>query len=96
MSFGSGTSIPSSVCRNSFVTLGWSRFTFDWIADRHLAIYTLVIAGIWQSVGVVMVLMLAGLRSVDEDIWKVTRVDGIPAWRVYLERRPADDAALHS
>jgi glucose/mannose transport system permease protein len=64
--------------------LGWSGFTFDWIADRHLAIYTLVMAGIWQSVGVVMVLMLAGLRSVDEDIWKVTRVDGIPAWRVYL------------
>jgi glucose/mannose transport system permease protein len=68
--------------------LGWSRFTFDWIADRHLAIYTLVIAGIWQSVGVVMVLMLAGLRSVDEDIWKVTRVDGIPALRVYLSVVP--------
>jgi glucose/mannose transport system permease protein len=68
--------------------LGWSGFTFDWIADRHLAIYTLVIAGIWQSVGVVMVLMLAGLRSVDEDIWKVTRVDGIPPWRVYLSVVP--------
>ncbi len=74
--------------------LGWSGFTFDWIADRHMAIYTLVIAGIWQSVGVVMVLMLAGLRSVDEDIWKVTRVDGIPPWRVYLQRRAADDAAV--
>jgi glucose/mannose transport system permease protein len=68
--------------------LGWSGFTFDWIADRHMAIYTLVIAGIWQSVGVVMVLMLAGLRSVDEDIWKVTRVDGIPPWRVYLSVVP--------
>ena len=63
---------------------GWTNFTFDWIADRRMAIYTLVIAGIWQSVGVVMVLMLAGLRSVDEDIWKASRVDGIPAWRVYL------------
>jgi len=63
--------------------LGWGGFTFDWIADRRLAIYTLVIAGVWQSVGVVMVLMLAGLRAIDEDIWKVTRVDGIPAWRVY-------------
>jgi glucose/mannose transport system permease protein len=68
--------------------LGWSTFTFDWIADRHLAIYTIVIAGVWQSVGVVMVLMLAGLRSIDEDIWKVTRVDGIPSWRVYLSVVP--------
>lgn len=64
--------------------LGWTGFTFDWIADRRMAIYTLVIAGIWQSVGVVMVLMLAGLRGVDEDIWKATRIDGIPTWRVYL------------
>ncbi len=68
--------------------LGWSSFTFDWIADRHYAIYTIVIAGIWQSVGVVMVLMLAGLRGIDEDIWKVTRVDGIPSWRVYLSVVP--------
>ena len=63
---------------------GWPGFSFDWIADRRMAIYTIVIAGIWQSVGVVMVLMLAGLRAVDEDIWKVSRVDGIPPWRVYL------------
>lgn len=63
---------------------GWSTFTFDWLTDRGMALYTLVFAGIWQSVGVVMVLMLAGLRSIDEDLWKVTRVDGIPAWRVYL------------
>lgn len=68
--------------------LGWTGFVFDWIADRHMAIYTIVIAGVWQSVGVVMVLMLAGLRGVDEDIWKVTRVDGIPAWRVYLSVVP--------
>ena len=31
-----------------------------------------------------MVLFLAGLRAVDEDIWKSIRVEGIPAWRAYL------------
>jgi glucose/mannose transport system permease protein len=31
-----------------------------------------------------MAIMLAGLRGVDPEIWKATRVDGIPAWRVYL------------
>ncbi|HVZ45850.1 MAG TPA: sugar ABC transporter permease [Ramlibacter sp.] len=68
--------------------LGWTTFTFDWIADRHMAIYTIVIAGVWQSIGVVMVLMLAGLRGIDEDLWKATRVDGIPPWRVYTEVVP--------
>ena len=32
-----------------------------------------------------MALMLAGLRGIDEDIWKAARVDGIPAWRTYLQ-----------
>ena len=30
------------------------------------------------------VLMLAGLRGIDEDIWKAARVDGIPIWKTYL------------
>jgi glucose/mannose transport system permease protein len=44
----------------------------------------LLMAGMWQGTGLVTVLMLAGLRGVDEDIWKATRVDGIPAWKTYL------------
>ena len=31
-----------------------------------------------------MAIMLAGLRGIDEDIWKAARVDGLPTWRVYL------------
>jgi glucose/mannose transport system permease protein len=31
-----------------------------------------------------MAILLAGLRNIDSDIWKATRVDGIPTWRVYL------------
>jgi glucose/mannose transport system permease protein len=31
-----------------------------------------------------MALMLAGLRGIDEEIWKAARVDGIPTWKTYL------------
>jgi len=31
-----------------------------------------------------MCLMLAGLRGIDEDIWKAARVDGIPKWKTYI------------
>jgi glucose/mannose transport system permease protein len=64
--------------------LGWTSFTFDWIVQADMAIYTIVIAGIWHGAGFVMALLLAGLRGVDEDIWKAARIDSIPAWRVYL------------
>ena len=44
----------------------------------------LVIAGLWHASGLVMAIMLAGLRGIDADMWKAARVDGIPTWRVYL------------
>ena len=59
-------------------------FPFDWIVDQDMVIYTVVIATVWQAAGLVMAMVLAGLRGVDPDIWKAARLDGIPAWRVYL------------
>ena len=64
--------------------LGWTSFTFDWLGDRNMVIYALVIAGLWQGTGLIMALMLAGLRGIDEEVWKAARVDGIPKWRTYL------------
>ena len=56
----------------------------DWLVDQDLVLYTVVLASVWQASGFVMALMLAGLRGVDPEIWKAARLDGIPAWRVYL------------
>ena len=46
--------------------------------------YTIVIATVWQASGLVMAMMLAGLRGIDGEIWKAARLDGIPPWRVYV------------
>lgn len=63
---------------------GWESFTFDPLYNADIAIYGVLIAGIWQGSGLVMVLMLAGLRGIDQDVWKASRVDGIPAWKAYI------------
>ncbi|MDE9449819.1 sugar ABC transporter permease [Aliiroseovarius sp. Z3] len=62
---------------------GFESFTFDWLVNPDFAIYTVVIAAVWQSSGFVMALFLAGLRSVDDEIIKAAQVDGIPTWRIY-------------
>ncbi|MFB2532139.1 carbohydrate ABC transporter permease [Paracoccus sp. p3-h83] len=62
---------------------GFPNFTFDWLVNPDMAIYTIVIAGVWQASGFVMALFLAGLRSVDGEIIKAAQVDGIPNWRIY-------------
>jgi len=64
--------------------IGLGGLDFDWLVRPERVIYTLVVAAVWHASGLVMAIMLAGLRGVDPDIWKATRVDGIPAWRVYL------------
>ena len=53
---------------------GFENFTFDWLVDREMAIYTIVIAGVWQSAGFVMALFLAGLRSVEDEIVKAAKM----------------------
>ncbi|MGH8782145.1 carbohydrate ABC transporter permease [Paraburkholderia sp.] len=64
--------------------LGFEHARFDWIVSQDFVIYTLVIATVWQASGLVMALLLAGLRGIDDELWKAARIDGIPRWRVYM------------
>lgn len=64
--------------------LGFEDFVFNPLYDADVVIYGVLIAGLWQGTGLIMCLMLAGLRGIDEDIWKASRVDGIPMWKTYI------------
>lgn len=64
--------------------MGFPTFTFDWLVNPEMAIYTVVIAGLWQSSGYVMALFLAGLRSVDDEILKAAAIDGAGPIRTYV------------
>jgi len=75
---------PGNGLQRAVRQMGFEDFEFDWIIDQDKVMYAIVIATIWQSSGLVMALMLAGLRGIDEEIWKAARMDGIPTWRVYL------------
>lgn len=74
---------PGSGIQDAVRRMGYPDFTFDWIVNQDMVMYTIVIATVWQAAGLVMALFLAGLRGIDDDIWKAAKVDGIPAWRVY-------------
>lgn len=67
---------------------GFTNFTMDWLVNSDMAIYTVVLAGVWQSSGFVMALFLAGLRGIDDSIIKAAMVDGasLPLiyWRIVI------------
>jgi glucose/mannose transport system permease protein len=75
---------PANGIQEAVHRLGFPAFQFDWIVDPDRVLYTIVIATVWQFAGLVMVIVLAGLRGIDPDIWNAARLEGIPAWRVHV------------
>lgn len=63
---------------------GFTNFVLDWVVNPKMVLYAVILATVWHGAGLVMALILAGLRGVDTEIWRATRIDGIPAWRVYV------------
>jgi len=74
---------PELGLQNAVQTLGFSDLQLDWIVDQDKVMYTIVLATVWQASGFVMALLLAGMRSIDAQIWNAARIDGIPTWQVY-------------
>ncbi len=74
---------PGIGLENTMHQWGWESFEFKWIKDRNMAIYTIVIAAVWQSSGYVMAMFLAGLRGVDNEIIKAAQVDGASGVLIY-------------
>lgn len=75
---------PEFGLQRSIRELGFENFTFDPLFSPSFVIYGILIAALWQGTGFIMVLMLAGLRGIDGDIWNASRVDGIPKWKTYI------------
>jgi glucose/mannose transport system permease protein len=74
---------PGIGLENTMRLWGWESFTFGWIKDGDMAIYTIVLAAVWQSSGFVMAMFLAGLRGIDNEILKAAQMDGASNWQLY-------------
>ncbi len=75
---------PDFGLQNVVRNWGWESFVFDPLNNPDIVMFGLLIAGLWQGTGLIMVIMLAGLRGIDEDIWKAARVDGIGTVKTYI------------
>lgn len=74
---------PGIGLENVLQTWGWTSFEFDWIKNRDFAIYTVVLAAVWQTSGFVMAMFLAGLRGIDNEMLKAAQMDGASNWNLY-------------
>ena len=75
---------PTLGIQRSLRSWGFENARFDWITSQEMAIYCVVICVLWHSAGLVMAILLAGLRGLDDEQWKAARIEGVPRWRYYL------------
>jgi glucose/mannose transport system permease protein len=76
---------PGLGVENFLHEIGWTGASFNWLGSPQTVMYGIILGTVWQSTGFYMALMLAGLRSINTEIWQAARIDGVPFWRLYLE-----------
>ncbi|KPH05275.1 sugar ABC transporter permease (plasmid) [Rhizobium acidisoli] len=59
---------------------GWIK---DWLGNKDIALYSVFVAYLWQTVGFSMVLFLAGLQNVSQTLVEAARIDGAGRWAVF-------------
>ena len=62
--------------------MGLGSLEADWIADPDLAIWTLMAIITWKYMGFAVILMLAGLQSIPDEIFEAAQIDGASYWQI--------------
>lgn len=55
---------------------GWGIFQLSWLGDQNLAFISILLVSLWQSIGFYLVIYIAGLQSVPDDLKEAATVDG--------------------
>ncbi|MFI8201459.1 carbohydrate ABC transporter permease [Streptomyces sp. NPDC085937] len=63
-------------------SIGLGSLEADWIADPDLAIWSLMAIITWKYLGFAVILMLAGLQSIPDEIFEAAQIDGASYWQI--------------
>lgn len=72
---------PSGVVNSGLGAMGLEQFVSNWLGDEDLVLWAVIVAAVWRQVGYVMILFLAGLKSVDVSTIEAATVDGANYWQ---------------
>jgi len=55
----------------------------DWLGDPHWAMPAIIVLAVWKNFGYNMIILLAGLQSIPEQLYEAARIDGASVWRQF-------------
>ncbi len=78
------TSLGQPLSR-ALVAIGLAQHQIDWLGDPSFALPTIILVGIWHTLGYNLVYFLAGLQSIPKDLYEAAAVDGANAWHRFWD-----------
>lgn len=71
---------------NYFLSIVSSQnITIPWLTDPRTAIFAVISVVIWRGVGYYMVIYLAGLQSIPQDLYEAAAIDGSDGWQKHFD-----------
>ncbi len=55
----------------------------DWLGDPHWALFSIIILAIWRQFGYSMIIFIAGLQTIPDELYEAARIDGAGVWRQF-------------
>ncbi|AFY60622.1 carbohydrate ABC transporter permease [Synechococcus sp. PCC 6312] len=65
--------------------LGWVQTAVPWLTSPQLALFSVMAVTIWKGLGYYMVIYLAGLQGISEDLYEAAALDGSDGWRKHWD-----------
>lgn len=66
---------------------GLSSLLFNWLTNKRFAFYAMIVVATWQMAGYMMIVYIAGLESISDDIIEAAQVDGASFWQTLIHVR---------
>ena len=57
----------------------------DWLGDPRWAMPAIIVFAVWKSFGYNMIILLAGLQAIPEELYEAARIDGASRWRQFRD-----------
>ncbi|MFD2115589.1 carbohydrate ABC transporter permease [Paenibacillus yanchengensis] len=72
---------PTGLLNQFLSTIGLGFLQQEWLGNADIALYSVIMAGVWQSTGFSMAIYLAGLQTVPKDMLEAAEIDGATYWQ---------------
>ncbi|MEW5815298.1 MAG: sugar ABC transporter permease, partial [Spirochaetota bacterium] len=54
-----------------------------WLTSPRLALFSIILIGVWKEVGFSMLVLLGGLKNIPNDLYEAADLDGVTAWKTF-------------